>query len=123
MKSLKEDILNYINKILEDIKLIELEEYKDEILVEYKNNKDFAKSKLEVISRHKQLEELQEKQKEIQLQIDNEAKIVEKVEEITIPKEIIEDDEILKVSFTIETTKSNIVELKNWLKERGIKYE
>lgn len=123
MKSLKDQVLAFVEKVVNDLKLIELEEYKDEIMVEYKNTKDFTNSKLTVINRHKQLEELKNKQEEIQLQLDKDAKIIEKVEEITTPKEIIEDDEILKVSFTIETTKSNIVELKKWLKERGIKYE
>ena len=123
MKFLKEQVLAFINKTLEEIKLIELEEYKDEILVEYKNTLDFAKSKLAVVQRHKQLEELHNKQKEVQLQIDDEARIVEKVEEITAPKEIIEDEDILKVTFTITTTKSNLVKLKEFLKENEIDYE
>ena len=123
MKSLKDQITAFCEKIVNDLKLIELEEYKDEILVEYKNNLDFTKSKLDVITRHKMLEELKEKQARQQKIEEKEQEIVEKVEEITMPKEVIEDDEILKVSFTIETTKQNIIELKNWLKERGIKYE
>lgn len=123
MKSLKEQILAFINKTLEDIKLIELEEYKDEILVEYKNSLNFADAKLKVIERHKQLEELQNKQKEVQLQIDDEARIIEKVEEITAPKEIIEDEDMLKVTFTIVAPKSKIVKLKEFLKENEIEYE
>ena len=123
MKSLKEQIIKYIEDVLNDLKLIELEEFKDEILVEYKNNKDFTKSKIDVITRHKQLEELQQKQKEIQLQIDEENKIVEKVEEIIAPKEIIEDEEIIEVSFTVRGKVSKIKELKKWLKESELEYE
>lgn len=140
MKSLKEQIIAFCEKISSDLKLIEVEKYKDEILIEYKNNLDFTKSKLDVIARHKQLEELQNK-KQVQDSIkQEEQKMVKKVEwalfelnentgkyelikEITPPKEIFDDEQVLKVTFTIETTKSNIVELKNWLKERGIKYE
>ena len=123
MKSLKDKILEFINKVSSDMQLIELEEYKDEILLEYKRTLDFSKSKLEVAARHKQLEELQQKKKEVQLQIDDDAKIIEKVEEITTPKEIIEDDEILTATFTITTTKQNIIKVREFLKEEGIKYD
>ena len=127
MKSLKEEAKRFIEDVANDVDLIRLEEYGDEILDLYINNEytnfDFAKSKLEVINRHKRLEEIQKQQEERQLQFDEEEKIVEKVEEIVAPKEVIEDDEIIKVSFTIETTKSNVKELKQWLIERGIKYD
>lgn len=125
MKSLKEQILAFIEKIVNDIKLIKMEEYSDEILYEYKKNHNFAESKILVVERHEAMKKLSE------IAMDRAAQAAEKlnefyenkVEEITAPKEVIEDDEILKVSFTIETTKQNIIELKNWLKERGIKYE
>jgi len=124
MKSLKEQIIAFCEKISSDLKLIEVEEYKDEILVEYKKNLDFTKSKLDVIYRHKELDRLRKEAEEIIKEEQEEQKMVEKVEDIiTPPKEIFDDEQVLKVTFTIETTKSNIVELKNWLKERGIKYE
>ena len=124
MKSLKEQIIDFINKVLGDLKLIGLEEYKEEIMIEYMNNLDFVKSKVNVVERHKRLEELIETSKKLEERNKQENKMVEKVEElITPPKEIIEDEDIVKVQFTIETTKSNIVELKKWLNERNIKYE
>lgn len=122
MKSLKEEIKRFVEEISNDIELINLEEYSDEILLEYKKSFDFTKSKLNVIERHKQLEEIQKQQKEVQLQIDEENKIVEKVEEITIPKEVIEDDEILTVTFTITDTKENIIKVREFMKEEGINY-
>ena len=123
MKSLKEGTKRFIEDIANDIELIKLEEYSDEILLEYKKTFDFTKAKLDVITRHKQLEELKKQQETKQEQEKQEGKNIEKVEEIVAPKEIIEEDELLKVTFTIETTKANLIELKNWLKERGIKYE
>lgn len=124
MKSLKEQIKEYLENIANDIELIKLEEYSDEILLEYKIIFDFTKAKLKVIERHKQLQELIETSKRLEERHKQEEKVVEKVEEIiTPPKEIISDDEVIKVQFTIETTKQNIIELKNWLNERNIKYE
>lgn len=122
MKSLKDQVLAFVEKVVNDLKLIELEEYKDEIMVEYKNTKDFTNSKLTVINRHKQLDELKKRQEEIQLQINEDAEIVEKVEEITTPKEIIEDEEIISVSFTITDTKEKIIKVREFMKEEGINY-
>lgn len=136
MKSLKEQIKNFIEKVGSDLKLIELEEYKDEILFEYQNTLDFAKSKMLVVNRHSAIDAIKNIQESKQEQEKQEEKVFKNVEnalyelnentgvyEILMPKEIIEDEDILKVTFTIETTKGNIIELKNWLKERGIKYE
>ena len=124
MKSLKEQALKFNEKIVSDLKLIDLEEYKDEILLEYnKNGFDFSKAKLDVITRHKQLEEIKKQQQEIQLQINDEAEVVEKVEEIITPKEIVEDDEILTVIFTITDTKENIIKVREFMKEEGINYD
>lgn len=123
MKSLKEKILEDLNNIEQALKLISMEEFGDEILLEFKKNRDFSKSKIDVITRHKQLEELQQKQKEVQLQIDEENKVIEKVEEITTPKEIIEDDELLTVTFTITDTKEKIIKVREFMKEEGINYD
>ena len=126
IKSLKQQILDFIEKISNDLKLIEIEEYKDEILVDYTQTLDFTKSKLNIVERHKSLEQLakaREQLEEIKRQDEKIEDIVDKVIEITTPKEIINDEDIIKVQFTIETTKSNIIKLKEFLKENNINYE
>lgn len=123
MKSLKEEIKRFIEDVANDIELIKLEEYSDEILLEYKKTFDFTKSKLDVLTRHKQLEEIQKQQEERQLQFDEEEKIVEKVEEIVAPKEIIDDEDIITVTFKITDTKENIIKVREYMKKEGIKYE
>lgn len=132
IKSLKEQALAFIDKVVSDLKLIELEEYKSEILLEYNESLDFVKAKTTVIDRHKKLEAIQEKQKEVQLRIDEEAKIVEQVEEvieeITPPVEIetttIDDtEEQLIVSFTVKGSKGKIKKLKEYIIELGLEWE
>ena len=124
MKSLKEQIIAFCEKISNDLKLIEVEKYKDEVLVEYKKNKDFFKAKLNVIERHKQLEELQKKNEEQKIIEQEEQKIVETVEEIiTAPKEIINVDDIITCTFTVTGTKEQIKQIKNLIIELGVKYE
>lgn len=132
MKSLKEQVTSFCERISNDIKLIELEEYKDEIMIEYKNNLDFAKSKMMIIERHKQLEEMKRREEELQLQKEQEQKVIEKVEEVVeeikAPVEIetttIEDtEEQFIVTFTVKASKGKLKLLKEFMKKEGIDYE
>lgn len=124
IKSLKEQVLEFVDKVVSDMKLIEMEEYRDEIFVEYiKNHGNFAQCKMNVIERHRKIEELKKQQEEKLEQEKQEEKIVEKVEEVIAPKEIIEDDEIIKVSFTLTGTKEQIKKVKDLIIELGIEYE
>ena len=132
MKSLKEQVTSFCERISNDIKLIELEEYKDEIMIEYKNNLDFAKSKMMIIERHKQLEEMKRREEELQLQKEQEQKVIEKVEEVVeeikAPVEIetttIEDtEEQFIVTFTVKASKGKLKLLKEFMEKEGIDYE
>ena len=82
IKSLKEQTKAFCERISNDLKLIDLEEYKDEIVIEYLKNLDFAKSKMLVIERHRQLEEIKKREEELKAQQEQEQEIVEKVEEL-----------------------------------------
>ena len=123
ISSLKEQVLKFVEKINNDLKLIELEEYKDEILIEYKKNHNFAQSKIDVIFRHQQLEAMQKRDEEILKMKIEEQKVVEKVEEITVPKEVIEDTDLITVSFKVTGTKDKIKQIKNLIIELGVEYE
>lgn len=123
IKSLKEQILAFIEKVDSDLKLIGMEEYKEEILIEYNRTLDFVDSKTKVLERHRQLEELKKQQEEIHNKMQEEEKVAEKVEEIVAPKEIIEDTEVIKVSFTLTGTKEQIKKVKDLIVELGIEYE
>ena len=124
LKSLKEEIKDKLEKIYNDIEIINNEDNKDELLLEYRNNEyDYQKAKLTLIERKKQLEEIKQQQEEKTNIEQQEQKQEEKVEEIIAPKEIIEDDEILEVSFTIKASKDKIIKLKDFMKELEIEYE
>ena len=123
MKSLKEQILNSLNQIEKDIQLIELEEYRDEILLKYQDILDFAYCKMCVIDEHKRLEEIQKQQEMKQEQEKQEEKVVEKVDEVIAPVEVIEDDELITVSFKVTGTKEQIKKIKELIIEMGIDYE
>ena len=131
IKSLKEQTKAFCERISNDLKLIDLEEYKDEIVIEYLKNLDFAKSKMLVIERHRQLEEIKKREEELKTQQEQEQEVVEKVEEVVEeikpPVEIIdveaqEVEEIFTATFTVKTTKAKLKALKNFMESEGIEY-
>ena len=124
MKSLKEQILAFIKKISDDLEVISSDENRDEILYEYQHNGfDYANAVLTIRKRKEEINKLQEQHKEVQLQIDEDANIVEKVDEIVAPKEIIEDEDVITVSFKVTGTKEKIKQIKNLIVELGVEYE
>lgn len=124
MKFLKEQIIAFCEKVKQDIDLINMEEYRDEILYEYKRNHNFVECKKLVLDRHKEIERIVNVE-ELRKQNEEAIKQVEeKVEEVlTTPKEVIENDEIISVTFTISDTKENIVKVREFMKKEGINYE
>ena len=131
IKSLKEQTKAFCERISNDLKLIDLEEYKDEIVIEYLKNLDFAKSKMLVVERHRQLEEIKKREEELKAQQEQEQEVVEKVEEVVEeikpPVEIIdveaqEVEEVFTATFTVKTTKAKLKALKNFMESEGIEY-
>ena len=137
VKSLKEQAKAFIDRIMDDLKLIETQECKEEILVEYKQNLNVSKSIQEVTNRHKLLEEEKKKQEELKNKQLEEAKrqadISIKEQElatknaldnfvIEAPK-VVEQEEILTLSFKVRGTRNKLKELKRFLIEGGYDYE
>ena len=122
MKSLKEQIKDFCEKINNDMQLIYNDEDKEELLLEYKNNEyDYQKAKLKLIERKKQIEELKQVQEQkVEIQEQEQKQIEELKETISIPKEIIEDDELLEITFTIKATKEKAKLLKQFLNDNEI---
>lgn len=137
VKSLKEQAKAFIDRIMDDLRLIETQECKEEILVEYKQNLNVSKSIQEVANRHKLLEEEKKKQEELKNKQLEEAKrqadISIKEQElatknaldnfvIEAPK-VVEQEEILTLSFKVRGTRNKLKELKRFLIEGGYDYE
>lgn len=137
MKSIKDGITKFVDRIENEVKLIGLEEYKEEIMVEYKKTLDLAYSKLAVVERHKEIEKIKEQESVIQKVKEREQQAVQMVvEEIKTPVEVVEEEEPifsvleeqesemeLTVSFEVTATKEKLKQLKQFLVEGGYKYE
>lgn len=123
-KSLKDNALAFIERVANEVKLIEMEETPSNLLYEYKQNGfDLTKAKLTLIERQKQIEELAKQRENVQEVIVEEQKVKEIVETITAPKEVIEEDEILECQFKVKGTITQIKAIKKFLNELGVSYE
>ena len=119
MKSLKEEIIAFCEKVKQDIALINMEEYRDEILYEYKKNHgNFVQCKQMVLDRHTALKQLANEAQEQVIKAVEQEEQRKKVEEVlTIP------EEIETWVFTIKATKTQAKRLKEWLENEEIEYE
>lgn len=132
-KSLKEQAKVFIDKIKDDLQLIETQECKEEILVEYKQNLNVSRAIQEVANRHKLLEEEKKKQEEkVVTIVSNENHEItkeshEQLEQVfNKPLERPEkqkQEPILTLKFTVKGTRTKLKELKKFLEDGGYDYE
>ena len=128
MKSLKEQAKAFIDRICEDLNLIETQEHKDEILYEYRQNLNVSASITTVVNRYKAIEAEKAREAERQAKLEAEQKAAEKVESVveTLTPPIappVEEEEILPLMLTIYGTRSKLDELKVYLERNGYEYE
>lgn len=124
LKSLKEQAKAFLDKINDDLMLIaaENEELVAEMMVEYKKTLNVSNSILSVKQRHKALEEERKRQEALKEFKAQEEKVIEKVEEVIVPKEIVEE-KTYKATFTVIGTVNQIKSLKDFMDKEGIKYD
>ena len=149
MKSLKDQAKQFIDKIVDDLKLIETQEHKAEIIVEYKQTLNVSNAITSVTNRFKAIEEEKKRQEELKrkqleevqrradesIRAQSEAtrqalenfipKTEERVEETILQAPVIEkkQEEILTLRFTVRGTRIKLRELKQFLENGGYDYE
>lgn len=124
-KSLKEQAKAFIDKVCDDLALINSQEHREEILIEYKSSLNVSLAITTVVTRHKELEELKKKQEVADQQKQVEETTVAKVEEVlSAPSKVeVTQDEILEIAFKVRGSREKLKELVQFLKERGYDYE
>lgn len=141
MKSLKEQAKNFIDKIVDDLNLIDTQEHKAEILVEYKQSLNVSQAITTVTNRFKAIEEekaKQERDAELKKEIVEIAKdgdkyaehvpTIEEVPQMKIDAPLTtpiaeEQEEILTLKFTVKGTRTKLRALKEFLINGGYEYE
>ena len=128
MKSLKEQAKVFIDKIVDDLKLIETQEHKAEILVEYKQTLNVSNAITTVTNRFKAIEEEMLKQEQLVKQrLENEQMLAQEAikpfeQALEQPKEEKQED-ILTLKFTVRGTRTKLKALKEFLENGGYDYE
>ena len=146
--SIKEQAKQFIDKIVDDLKLINTQEHKAEILVEYKKSLNVSQAITSVTNRFKAIEEEKKRQEELkrkqleeaQRRADESIRVqteatrqalenfipkTEEVEETILQAPVIEEkqEEILTLRFTVKGTRTKLRELKQFLENGGYDYE
>lgn len=143
-KSLKKQAKDFIDKVNTDLATIMLQEHKDEILVEYKQNGLILNKAIETtLTRIKAIEEEKRKQEElVDKRLEEEKQATENALNNFIPKEekteesniivgnvlqapVVEEkkEEILTLKFTVRGTRPKLRGLKEFLENGGYDYE
>lgn len=132
MKSLKEQAKNFIDKILDDLNLIDTQEHKAEILVEYKQSLNVSNAITTVTNRFKAIEEekaKQEREKKLQDYIvktaresDRYVPTIEEVPQMSLDAPVVEEEKIT-LKFTVKATRTQLKVLKEFLESGGYDYE
>ena len=128
MKSLKEQVIGFCERIASDLEVMMLEDMKDELYVEYKKCLNYSEAKKCVLERKVELEKAQQITQQIQEIKDNNEVIIENVEAVSpIEVKVIENNELveeenLEVTFTIVATKEKVIKLKEFLKNENIEW-
>ncbi len=129
-KKTKDIITEYINKRVDDIKLIEMQKYSDEILVDYKKHLDVTKAIADVNNRHIELDKMKEEQEAKKEQKLNDEVMLNKIDEVLKAPKIEKVDEkdqvksgqaqILEAPFLVRTTSTECLKE---MKEVAKKYD
>ena len=125
-KKLRETVKSKLDSIRNDIKLIELEENQDEIMIEYLKDYDFAKAKLTVANRINEKHRLEQERLKRQEAEQKDREIESKVEdEITMPVEIVDKpvenvESYLTARFEVKATREKLIALKQYMTENGL---
>ena len=122
MKSLKDQAALFIDKTLDDINLINSQQYIDEIMIEYKKNLNVSKAITDVNNRHIELDKLQEEKESKKEQELTDEEMLKKIDSLSAPK-VEKQEEILELSFKVRGTREKLKLLKQFLENGGYDYE
>lgn len=132
MKSLKEQAKAFIDKIVDDLNLINTQEHKDDILYEYKASLNVSAAITTVTNRYKAIEAAKAREEERkareQAEAESAAKVESVVEAVTPPTvesiaPPVEKEKTYTLKFTVRGTMPQLKALKEFLNNGGYDYE
>lgn len=123
MKSLKEQAKSFIDKIVDDLKLINTQQNQAEILVEYKKHLNVSRAITEVMDRKKALLEIEQQRVESNLEKEKQE-IENNLQQLaSTVKEPETQEKTYRITFTVTGTAPKLKQLKDYLLREGYQYE
>lgn len=133
MKSLKEQAKAFIDRICDDLNLIDTQEHKDEMLYHYKKVDGMtflnaSKTIMLVNEKFKVIEAEKAREEERKAREQAAAEAAAKVEAVAPPTvepiaPPVEEEPVLTLNFTVRGTRTKLRELKEYLERNGFDYE
>lgn len=128
MKSLKEQAKAFIDKIADDLALIDTQEHKDDILYEYKHSLNVSNAITTVANRYKAFEAAKAAEEERKAREQAAAEAAAKVEAVAPPTvepiaPPVEEEKTYTLKFTVRGTMPQLKALKEFLNNGGYDYE
>lgn len=133
MKSLKEQAKAFIDRICDDLNLIDTQEHKDEMLYHYKKIDGMtflnaSKTIMLVNEKFKAIEAEKAREEERKAREQAAAEAAAKVEAVAPPTvepiaPPVEEEPVLTLNFTVRGTRTKLRELKEYLERNGFDYE
>lgn len=120
----KSDIAKFIDKVSDELELINLQSSKDEIMYEYKKTLDLPNSIKIVQERKMAIEKAAEENAKKELLAKQQQVKVDEIKKVVLTGPVKEEkEEIFQLTFKVRGTKNQLVLLKNFLNEGGYDYE
>lgn len=132
MKGLKEQVKAFVDKIVDDLNLINTQEHKDDILYEYKQSLNVSNAITTVTNRYKAIEEAKAREEERKAREQAEAEAAAKVESVVesaAPPTVepiappVEEEKTYTLKFTVRGTMPQLKALKEFMNNGGYDYE
>lgn len=121
-KKLREQLAAFVLRVSESVDRINLMDNSEEIMVEFKETLDEAKSVYAVSERHRRIEEQKAAQEARASILAQEEEAVRRVEALA-PPTVEATEPVVKCTFTVRATKSQLRKLKEFLNMEGIAFE
>lgn len=123
MKSLKEQVKKFVDKIVDDINLINSTQYVDEIMIDYKKDLNVSRAITEVNNRHAEPEKVKQQKEEQVEQKLNDEEMLNRIDNLSAPKVENTTQEIFEMTFKVRGTKEQLKAVKEFLINGGYDYE
>lgn len=123
MKSLKEQAKKFVDKVVDDINLINSTQFVDEIMIDYKKDLNVSRAITEVNNRHAEFEKVKQQKEEQVEQKLNDKEMLNRIDNLSAPKVEKTSEEVFEMTFKVRGTKEQLKAVKEFLINGGYDYE